>query len=256
MAHLHRVHRVGVDAGRQLLHEGLAQERDADPGENENREAKTARDERIREVCGYGVLDFLHKMREIERAGVLVYVPQGVGNHSKHVVQVLLQRLEPLQYVVHALQHLVHIERAVPDGLRLVQACPDARLHWHGNLAAGADLHPVERRHAQVAVRVVHDAQLDVRVARHQQLQVRLVGAQAAVPVDDLVLPVVAVVAVVVLLALDDFEPARGHTLAADRADVHSRDELQEGVHIARLAERQRPDGERMVERRLAVLWP
>ena len=50
IADLHRVHRVGVDAGRQLLHEGLAQERDADPGENENGEAKTARDERIWEV--------------------------------------------------------------------------------------------------------------------------------------------------------------------------------------------------------------
>ena len=38
-----RMIRVGVDAGRQLFHEGLAQEGDADPRENENREAKKLR---------------------------------------------------------------------------------------------------------------------------------------------------------------------------------------------------------------------
>ena len=63
VAHLHRVHRVGVDAGRQLLHEGLAQEGDADPGEM-----------KIDKICGDGVLDFLHKMCEIERARIAFFV--------------------------------------------------------------------------------------------------------------------------------------------------------------------------------------
>ena len=73
-----------------------------------------------------------------------------------------------------------HIQRAVPDRLRLVQPRTNRRLHRHRDFAPPADLNPLERRHAQVPVWVVHSPQLDVRGAGHQQLQVRPVRVQAS----------------------------------------------------------------------------
>jgi len=155
--------------------------------------------------------------------------------------------------VMYFFEYLVHVQRAVAQRSRFVQPGLYFALHWHCDALPRPDLHAREGRDAHIAVRVEDDTQFDIRVTRVEEFQIGGVGAQAAVPVQNAVLPIVGVIVVAVLLPLYEFQAAVGCAAGLDGADVHSRRQFQIGVHVGQLTERERLHCERVVKRHLAI---
>ena len=205
--HLVFVHFRLIDALGEFAHEGVAHQGDFDTLKEKHREAVALGQERVWQFDGQRILDVLHVVGVIEGTRGLVDVPQRVGNHPQHAVDVLVQGFQPVDDVMHLFEDCVDVEGAVAQGFGLVQTRMNLALHRHRNPLARAHLHLHERRFAQICVGVEDDAQLHIGVPRVQQFQIGGVRAQATVPMQNAVLPVVTVLVVVVLLALDDFQP-------------------------------------------------